>query len=222
VKLLLLLLLAGLAATPGSAQYPRFEDYPVTQVFKGKPAPPILEIPEELEFAAVIRDGVNKGWGVFNGTTGREFHHPGPNFAGHYVLLNFGCNDTDYTPTRRSMQPSILIDGPRTSLCLGTAIVDAKTGRVYRVPIPQVGVHLRQYFGVEAESLAPHPAASFHNFRLKSPLVYRLNSRLLITDTCEGVRTEGGSILTFAATGCGAHYYLMDQDGLKLIYRVVE
>ncbi len=183
---------------------PRFEDYPVETVFKGKPALPVLEAPEELKFKAVIADGVSKGWGVFDGTTGKEFRRPGPNFAGQYIIVNFGCGETQ-------------------SLCLGAAIVDAKTGRVYRPPTPQIGgVPWRSCFGVMARSLAPHPAASFHNFRLKLPLAFRLNSRLLITDTCEGVRTEGGSILTFSIVGCGAHYYLMDDYGLKLIQRSVE
>jgi hypothetical protein len=82
---------------------------------------------------------------------------------------------------------------------------------------------LRQYFGVVAESLAPnHPAASFHNFPLKSPLAYRLNSPLLIVDTCEGIEASGGSVISFRSTGCGAHYCLMDENGLKLIQRTVE
>jgi hypothetical protein len=182
---------------------PRFRDYPVKDEFKGEPTLPVLETPEERKFQDVIRDGVSKGWGVYDGATGREFRRPGPNFAGHYILVNFGCDDP-------------------YSFCLGTAIVDARTGRVYRPPTPQSGVSWRPYFGVLARWLAPHPPSSFHNFQLKSPLAYRLDSRLLITDTCEGVRTEGGSVLTFPAVGCGAHYYLMDENGLKLIARNVE
>jgi len=202
---------------------PRFQDYPVTAVFKGKPAPPILETPEERKLEAVIGDGVRKGWGVFDGATGKELRRPGPNFAGHYIIVNFGCDDTDYSATRLPTPPSTLIDRPRTSLCLGAPIVDAKTGHVYRPPAPPLGgAQWRQYFAVFAESLVPHPPASFHNFQLKSPLAYRLNSRLLITDTCEGFEASGGSIIDFRSTGCGAHYYLMDEDGLKLIYRRID
>ena len=151
MMLVLRLLLASFAILSASAQnpaehLPRFEDYPVAEVFKGKPAPPVLNTPEERKLEAVIGDGVNKGWGVFDGATGQEFRRPGPNFAGHYVLLNFGCGSTDST-------------------CLGAPIIDAKTGRVYRPPIPVVGISWRPYFGVMAVSLAPHPAASFHNFR---------------------------------------------------------
>ncbi len=201
IVMVLRLLFASFAVMSASAQSPaerppRFEDYPVKEVFRGKPALPILETPEERKFEAVIGDGVSKGWGVFDGATGKEFRRPGPNFAGHYVLVNFGCGQTDGN-------------------CLGAAIVDAQTGRVYRPPIPQVGVQWSQYFAVLAESLAPHPAASFHNFRLKSPLAYRLKSRLLIADICEGVEAFGGSIVDFRSIGCGAHYYLMVEDGLR-------
>jgi hypothetical protein len=221
------LMLASVAASLACAQSPldhtpRFQDYPVMEVFKGKPALPVLETPEERKLEALIGDGVSKGWGVFDGETGKELRRPGPNFAGHYVLVNFGCNDTDYSATGLPIPIGTPLDSPRTSDCLGAPIVDAKTGRVYRLPIPQIGAGLRQYFGVVAESLAPHPPASFHNFPLKSPLAYRLNSRLLIADTCEGIEAAGGSIISFRSTGCGAQYYLMDGDGLKLIYRVVE
>jgi hypothetical protein len=70
---------------------------------------------------------------------------------------------------------------------------------------------------VFAKSLAAHPPGSFHNFPLKSPLAYRRNSRLLIADICEGVEAFGGSIIDFRSIGCGAHYYLMAEDGLKSI-----
>jgi hypothetical protein len=222
------LMLASVAASVGCAQSPpdrapRFQDYPVKEVFLGKPALPILQTPEERKLEALIGDGVSKGWGVFDGATGKEFRRPGPNFAGHYVLVNFGCNDTDYIASLLPTPPVAPIDPPRTSACLGAPIVDAKTGRVYRPPAPQMnGAVWRQYFGVFAKSLAPHPAGSFHNFPLRSPLAYRLNSRLLIADTCEDIEPFGGSIIDFRSTGCGAHYYLMEEDGLKLIYRVVE
>jgi hypothetical protein len=225
--MVLRLLLASVVVISAWAQSPterppRFEDYPVKELFKGKPALPVLETPEERKLEALIGDGVSKGWGVFDGATGKEFRRPGPNFAGHYIIVNFGCDDTDYAASLLPAPPVAPIDPPRTSLCLGAPIVDAKTGHVYRPPAPQMnGAVWRQYFAVFAESLAPHPSASSHNFRLKSPLAYRLNSRLLIADTCEGVEASGGSIISFRSTGCGAHYYLMDVDGLTLIRRIV-
>ncbi len=181
---------------------PQFQDYPVKGIFKGVPALPVFEIPEQRQFEAVIRDGVSKGWGAFDGETGMELQRPGPNFAGHYVLVNFGC-------------------GGSSGACLGVAIVDAKTGRVYRLPIPRAAFSLWPDFAVIPASLAPHPLASFHDFPLRSPLAYRLNSRLLITDTCDGLEDYGGSVLSFRLTGCGAHYFLMDDDGPALIHRIV-
>ena len=70
----------GTHARPGS-QLPRFEDYPVTDVFRGTPAQPVLADAEQREFRTRIREGVNKGYGVWEGTAGKD--RPGPNFAGH-------------------------------------------------------------------------------------------------------------------------------------------
>jgi hypothetical protein len=94
-------------------------------------------------------------------------------------------------------------------------------GRVFRAPSPESGIKL-PYFGVFAETLAPHPPFSFHNVQAGSPLEYRLNSRLLIAKICERIEVEGGSVPLFHPKGCGPHYYLIDEDGLNLIYRVVE
>jgi hypothetical protein len=197
------------AATLASAQElsertPRFEDYPAKGRFHGNPSPPMFNSPVEKGFQSVISDGVRRGWGVFDGTTGKEMGRAGPNFAGHYIIVNFGC-------------------GEFFSDCLGSAIVDARTGHVYRFPIPDAGMHWKPYFGVlAAERVASNPPDSFHGFPLKSPLAYRLNSRLLVANTCEGVEPAGGSVITFNSVGCGAHYYIMDEDGLKLIHRSVE
>jgi hypothetical protein len=104
------LLLAGIVATSTWAQSsgvqpPQFKDYPVAEVFQGKPALPILEAPEERKFEAVIGDGVSKGWGVFDGATGKEFRRPGPNFAGHYILVNFGCGESSGYCLAKSLAP---------------------------------------------------------------------------------------------------------------------
>lgn len=212
MKSLLPLILAGiLEAQSPPGQPPRFEDYPVKEVFSGTPAPLVLEIPEERVLDDVFRDAVNKGWGVFNGVTGKEFQTPGPNFAGHYVIANFGCGQT-------------------AGHCLGAAILDAQTGRVYRPPVPEFGGAWHTYFGVIATgSLAPHPPFSLHKFPLRSPLAYRLNSRLFMADICEEhVLTYGPPVIVPEEFGegqpkrCGIHYYLMEADGLKLIRRTVE
>lgn len=180
---------------------PRFEQYPAKSRYRGKPVAPILKTDEEQKNGAIITDGVEKGWGVFDGATGAELQRAGPNFAGHYILINFGCGDS-------------------YGNCLGVAIVDAKTGSVFGPPIPESGVQWRPYFEMIVRSLMPHPPSSFHSFRFKSPIAYRLNSRLLIVDICEGSHLEEfHGIVGAVNDGCGDHYYLMGQDGLKFIYR---
>jgi hypothetical protein len=57
----------------------------------------------------VIRDGVQKGWGVFR--DGKE--QIGPNFAGNMIVIQWGCG----------------------APCLRMAVVNAKTGDVYSPPI---------------------------------------------------------------------------------------
>lgn len=205
MKMMLRLLFASVVAISAWAQNPserppRFEDYPVKEVFQGKPALPVLETPEERQYEAVISDGVSKGWGVYNGASGKEFRRPGPNFAGHYILVIFGCGE------------------PTLPACFSAAAVDAKPGRVYRAPSSGSGLNM-PYFGVFAERPGQYPPKSFHRFPLKSPLVYRLNSRLLIADICGGSVVDG-RIVGPNASGCDTQYYLMDEDGLKLIAAV--
>ncbi len=90
---------------------PRFGDF-TAEVFSGKPADPILSTSEERLYRTTIRRGVSRGWGVADGATGKEISVPGPNFAGHYVIVTWGCG----------------------SPCLMAAIVDLKTGRVFPPP----------------------------------------------------------------------------------------
>ena len=78
------------------------------------------------------------------------------------------------------------------------AIVDLKNGRV--VPPPLHPLSRRSYFQV--------PWA----FPMTPPLAYRLNSRLLVANICE----------YRSAHNCGAHYFVMGDDGLKLVFRVLE
>jgi hypothetical protein len=57
----------------------------------------------------------------------------------------------------------------------------------------------------------------------KEPLQYRLNSRLLIANICEVdrvSRVDGHT--TYEAQRCGAHYFVMSESGLKLIYRELD
>jgi hypothetical protein len=57
------------------AAVPSFVDFPATDVFHGKPVPPILTTPADRLFRTRIREGAKKG----------------PNFAGHYTIAVWGC-----------------------------------------------------------------------------------------------------------------------------------
>jgi len=71
------LLLLILAQAPGNS-LPKFEDFKVTEVFKGKPAAPVLKTRRQREFRTMIRDGAKSG----------------PNFAGRYTIAGWGCGSS--------------------------------------------------------------------------------------------------------------------------------
>jgi hypothetical protein len=110
-KVPLRILLALAAAWIAPAQIPRFEDYPVTEVFNGTPAAPILATPQERLYRTRIREGVSKGAGVIR----EGIERPGPNFAGHYIVIEWYCG----------------------SPCAMNAMVDAITGKIYGPPISE-------------------------------------------------------------------------------------
>jgi hypothetical protein len=188
VKILLLafaLTITTRAQAP--AGVPRFEDFPVTEVFKGEPAQPVLTTSQERLYRTVIRQGVSRGWGTEDGATGKELGAPGPNFAGHYVIVTWGCG----VP------------------CLMGAIVDLRTGRIFPPPFHHGPGH--SYFQV--------PWA----WPMSPPFAYRLNSRLLIANICEADkarRAEGH--LDYEPQNCGAHYFVMSDQGPRLILAVLE
>lgn len=96
---------------------PRFEDYPVKSVFAAKPAPPVFTTPEQRRYRTRIRDGVSVGRGVWTGSWKDAKERAGPNFAGHYTVIRWGCG----------------------SDCLMMAVVDAETGTVYSPPLSGAG-----------------------------------------------------------------------------------
>ncbi len=63
-------------AVPQTAakQVPRFRDYPVSEIFTGKPAPPRFVTPEQRQWRQQIGDV-----------------GPKPNFAGHYTIVDWPC-----------------------------------------------------------------------------------------------------------------------------------
>jgi hypothetical protein len=106
------------AAQTLSKPLPQFEDYPVKEVFNQPPHTPILTTPEQHHYRTRIREGVEKGWGVWiNGEWGKEQNRPGPNFAGYYIVIVWGCG----------------------APCLMMAVCDARTGAVYNPPLSWTG-----------------------------------------------------------------------------------
>ena len=105
-----LIFLAMLGVLPG-AERPRFEDFPSGKFFTGAPALPNLIEPWAKQYRTRIREGVSKDYGAFRGS--EYVNSKGPNFAGHYFVVNWGCG----------------------SGCLMMVIVDAITGHVYPTPL---------------------------------------------------------------------------------------
>ena len=64
---------AGLVAS--TADPPRLQDYPVTDIFRGRPADPVLSTKDARMFRTQLRRQAALG----------------PNFAGHYTLALWGC-----------------------------------------------------------------------------------------------------------------------------------
>lgn len=107
--LLLAVLSAALsAATPSSA--PAFRQYPATEGQHGRRMLPRITNAQEREFHTVLRQAVTKGYGVVD--CGTEHERRGPNFGGHYVLVQWGCG----------------------SSCMEGALIDVHTGQVLRLP----------------------------------------------------------------------------------------
>ena len=81
---------------------PRFEDYPAREIYKGPPAPVRLD----SRMARMFR------------TRLREDSRRGPNFAGRYTVVIWGCG----------------------SGCAQMGVVDARTGRVYFPPVEYMDI----------------------------------------------------------------------------------
>ena len=101
ISLVVVTVLGCQAAAPATLlapgfETPRFEDLPVSEQFKGKPAAVKLASPEARRYRTVIREGAGEG----------------PNFAGHYTIVEWGCG----------------------AGCVQFAMVDAKTGSVFMPP----------------------------------------------------------------------------------------
>lgn len=98
LTLSLFVIVDGFAAEPQKTQRGEkasFEDFPVTSAerFKDKPAPVRLATREARRYRTAIREGAREG----------------PNFAGHYTIVQWGCG----------------------AGCVQFAVVDAKSGAVF-------------------------------------------------------------------------------------------
>lgn len=104
-------ILVALCGLLCGAEAPRFEDFPSGKHFNGVPASPKLIEPWAKRYRTRIREGVTKDYGA---NRGYEYvRSKGPNFAGHYFVVNWGCGTG----------------------CLMMVIVDAVTGQVYPPPL---------------------------------------------------------------------------------------
>jgi hypothetical protein len=90
---------AAFGATTTDA-LPRFSDFPVQSTYRGRPAPAQLTSRFDHRFQTVIRKGADEG----------------PNFAGHYTVVIWGCGTS----------------------CAQFVIVDASSGTVYDPPFESV------------------------------------------------------------------------------------
>jgi hypothetical protein len=99
LSLLLLVTMRVTGQSQSSESYP-FARYPAESLYKGKPVPPRFTTPTQREFRTVLRKGAEKG----------------PNFSGHYTVVEWGCG----------------------SNCVVFAVVDAVNGRVYDSGMPSV------------------------------------------------------------------------------------
>jgi hypothetical protein len=104
-------------AQNASASAPRFEDYPVTEMFTGTPVAPILSTAATKRYRTRIRNGVFASSDVWIGSWKNPIKGAGPNFAGNYFVIRWGCG----------------------SQCVMMATVDARTGAVYEPPLSDTG-----------------------------------------------------------------------------------
>lgn len=85
---------------------PRFEDFPVSEKFEDQPALANFSTNQDmLRFVTRITEGAQKG----------------PNFAGHYTVISWGCGTE----------------------CQSGVIVDAKTGAIYSSFVTELGSEFR-------------------------------------------------------------------------------
>jgi hypothetical protein len=116
---------------------PRFEDYPAAETFVGEPVLPKIVRPSQRQYQTRIREGVEKGWGVYRDGVAQD--KPGPNFAGNMIVIQWSCG----------------------APCLMAALVNASTGEVYNPPLAVNGT-LGLPLLVIGDSVGRNPELEFH------------------------------------------------------------
>src|SRR5713226_8033300 len=91
----LLLLFTTMSLAQNNA-LPAFEQFGVTEVFKGKPVAPQIRTPSQRMFRTMIREGAAKG----------------PNFAGHYTIAEWGCGSSCVSIAIIDAKDGSVYDGP--------------------------------------------------------------------------------------------------------------
>ena len=133
----------NVSGQPKAKAAPRFEDYPAAEVFAGHAVHPNIVTSSQRRYRTRIREGVEKGWGVFR--DGVEQKQPGPNFAGDIIFIQWGCG----VP------------------CLMAALVNARTGEVFNPPLAVDGTLALPLLNIGGDSGGRNPELEFRkNSRL--------------------------------------------------------
>jgi hypothetical protein len=121
-----MLVMSGCRLSPQKARSsPKFEDYPVTEIFKGTPAKLQPVNRQENAASAGIASAIE------NGEWPDRSKSQVPNFAGHYFVIE-GPNAPDYAQV---------------------IIVDLATGRIFQPPFAGKGGPSAGYFSIPADPL---------------------------------------------------------------------
>ena len=92
---ILIPLMLGLGISRAETSAPEFKNYPAIERYQGRNAPLVLTR-DDMMYRARLREAARKK----------------PNFAGHYIVTNWGCG----------------------AECVMGAVIDANTGKVYWLP----------------------------------------------------------------------------------------
>jgi len=131
--------IGGVAGGPKPTASPRFEDYPAREAFAGRPVAPQIITVSQRRYGTIIRQGVEKGWGVR--VDGIEQNKPGPNFAGDMIFIQWGCG----------------------APCMMAALVNAQTGEVFPPPLAREDTLELPLLNIGGYSAGRNPELQFRN-----------------------------------------------------------